>query len=472
MFEFLIRMKPNKPQLLALILLLAAVFPFLWVAFYCHPSADDYAYAWSSKEFGIIASCKRDYFNWNGRYFSNVLMFCNPIAFNSFKGYQYIPLLLILFTFFSMWFFLIEVFKGFLSKIQLVSWSLLLCLLFLIQMPQLAQGIYWYTGAVSYQGACILTLIYITHLLRFTRKTFFINRQSDAILLGLELFCIVGFNETAMLQLLFLHFLCLIYYRPKWFIALSAVLVVSALIVVFAPGNEGRSAHFKNAHQLLHSLGYSGIQTLRFLLTWISSYPLFFSSLLFIPIALKLHSVKSFFLNKLSIPPKLSLLILVGLIFISVFPAYWSTGILGQHRTLNAACFFFILYWFVNLYVWIVSYSQHQLLLRLEEMSTHFKNTLFLLLFCSLFIRGNLLHVSKDIVKGTANLYHIEMQQRYTNIASCKSAASKYCLLDSLSNIPISIYSFDISSDTTDWINRGEAAYFRLQSIKIKASNK
>lgn len=469
MFEFLFRMKPNYNQLLFVFLLLAAVFPFLWIAFYCHPAADDYAYAWSSKEFGIMASCKRDYFNWNGRYFSNVLMFCNPIAFNSFKGYQLVPVLLIFFTFFSIWLFLKEVFRDFLSKIQLLSWSLLLCLLFLIQMPQLAQGIYWYTGAVSYQGACILTLMYITHLLRFTRNNYLINRQIDLILLGLELFCIVGFNETAMLQLLFLHFLCLIYYRLKWFITLSAVLLMSVLIVVLAPGNEGRAAHFQQAHQFMHSLGYSAMQTFRFLLTWVSSYPLFFSSLLFIPIAFQLQSVKSFFLNRLSISPKICFLILVGLIFISVFPAYWSTGILGQHRTLNAACFLFVCYWFVNLYVWIKNYNKHPLLLRISEMCIHYKTAFLLLLFCSFFIRGNLFLVSKDLWTGSAKSYHREMQQRYTKIASSKSIASKNCILDSLMAKPESIYSFDISADSTYWMNRGEAAFFGLENIRVAA---
>ena len=36
---------------------------------------------------------------------------------------------------------------------------------------KLAQGIYWYTGAVTYQGASILMLIYFTHLQQLRDNT-------------------------------------------------------------------------------------------------------------------------------------------------------------------------------------------------------------------------------------------------------------------------------------------------------------
>jgi hypothetical protein len=43
--------------------------------------------------------------------------------------------------------------------------------------------------------------------------------------------------------------------------------------------------------------------------------------------------------------------------------------------------------------------------------------------------------------------------------------------VDTLQFKPASLFNFDISSDENYWINKGEAAYFRLSKIKTKAAS-
>lgn len=457
---------------MALLLLAALLLPFLGIAFYCHPSADDFAYAWSSKEIGVVASCQRDYLNWNGRYFSNVLVFLNPISFNSFYVYQLIPVLLIITSLMAIYCFINELFQQFLNRIQKALLSTLLTLLFLNQMPQLAQGIYWYTGAITYQSAAILLLVYFTHLLRFSKSKFFINAPIDLLLLGITLVCIVGCNEVAMLYLLVFHFILFLKYKSKGIKWLGILVLFCAFFVLFSPGNAGRGAHFQNSHQLWHSLSYSILQTLRFFFTWVSAYSLFLSSFLFIPFAGYLLSRAEIKNWNIPLKPSQSLVILFALIFIAVFPAYWGMGILGQHRTLNFAYFFFCIFWFFNLLVWIKKWATSNLIAQLNHIAVRYKIWIFALLILSFTLRGNLLTVGKDLLQGKASGYDRELKIRYEKIQQSKNAQGTNCVVDSLKHKPESIFNFDISSDENYWINKGEAAYFGIPKIKTTGANK
>ena len=452
-----------------MLLLAVLLLPFMSIAFYCHPSADDFAYAWSSKQIGLLASCERDYLNWNGRYFSNVLVFLNPISFNQFKLYQLVPLLLIFGTFTAVYLFLDELFQTLLIRVQKWMLSLLFLLLFLVQMPQLAQGIYWYTGAITYQSAAILLLFYLRLFIRYTKAKFFYSAWMHLFLMGLLLICIVGCNEVGMLYLLFFHLILFLKSKGKGMKGLSILILLASLFVFFSPGNAGRGAHFQNAHQFWHSFGYSVLQTLRFFFTWVSSYPFFLSSLLFLPFAGYLLTKEPIKKWNFNIKPIESFVILVTLIFLAVFPAYWGMGILGQHRTLNFACFFFCLFWFFNLFLWIRKLAHHPTIARLNQFVVKYKMGIFALLVISFFLRGNLLLVSQDILQGKASGYDREMEIRYAKIKDCSANKEQSCVVDSLHYKPESIFNFDISNDENYWINKGEAAYFGLSKIKTSA---
>lgn len=446
------------------VLLLVAFVPFAWIAFYCHPSADDFAYAWSSRYLGILASCKRDYLNWNGRYFSNLLVFCNPISFNSFWGYKIMPLVLLVGSFFSLKLVLNELFQK-TSFVKLnTTYSGFLLLLILIHLPQLAQGIYWYTGAITYQLAIILQCLYFTHLLCFFKKKYWLNHSLDLVMLIVQAAVIIGFNETAMLQLVLLHSILALYMKNKNSLLLLMIVFVCSLLVVLAPGNEGRSAQFQNNHQLIHSLVYSVLQTVRFFVSWIGSFSLFAASLLSIPVLLQ---IKNAAIDVVKIKPYQYLIILCLIIFVSVFPAYWSMGMLAQHRTVNVACFYFIPVWFLFL-ASLLHHYQNEWSKRLLQFVVKYKTFLLFAVIVSCCLQGNLYQVSKDLFTGTASSYATEMEVRYLQINRCRTENSACCAVDSLKNKPLSIFNFDIDKNPDYWINKGEAAYFGIAKINTK----
>ena len=88
--------------------------------------------------------------------------------------------------------------------------------------------------------------------------------------------------------------------------------------------------------------------------------------------------------------------------------------------------------------------------------------------FISILIRGNLVTVGLDLAQGKASNYNSEMLVRYAKIKSCVKSNSACCELDSLKYKPASIFNFDLSKDEINWINKGEAAYYEMQSIKLK----
>ncbi len=465
------QVNPKTKNFLIVALCSAIILPFLWVSVYIHPSADDFAYAWSSRDVGFWQSFVRDYFNWNGRYFSNLLVFLNPIAFNSFALYKCIPIVLLITTVFAIYFLLQQFFGNLLKRARILQFSLLLCLLYLIEMPQLAQGIYWYTGAVTYQGAIIFTLLYLSLQLRLLNGVIFISPIVHHTLLASLIFCICGFNETAMLQLFLFQLFVLYKVQSKQHLIYLLLILLCSSLVIFSPGNAVRAAQFNQGGQFFHSISFTFLQTIRFSLTWIASYPLFLVSLLFLRLARQWLNLKVAILPNWDIKPIEVLCLMLLMIFVSVFPSYWKMGILGQHRTINAAGFWFVLIWFMLLHAWLKNNMQSKIVLALERFVSQLGKWIYVLLFFSLFLKGNLLLVCKDIFSGRAKKFDVEMNLRYNSIKACADSNNTTCMVDSIQHQPASIFSFDISDNENYWINRGEAAFFRIKGIVLTRNN-
>jgi ABC-type molybdate transport system permease subunit len=143
-------------------------------------------------------------------------------------------------------------------------------------------------------------LLYVSLLIRFVRKQYFVHAWIHALLLLVLLFICIGCNEITLLQLVLLHVVLAYKLKQKTSLYLLAITFIFALLVILSPGNEGRGANFVGRHQLIHSGLYATLQTFRFSLTWLSSLCLFLTSLLFIPFAVKNATAKSGFLNQLN----------------------------------------------------------------------------------------------------------------------------------------------------------------------------
>jgi hypothetical protein len=230
------------------------------------------------------------------------------------------------------------------------------------------------------------------------------------------------------------------------------------MVVILAPGNEVRSSYFPQRHMLVHSLVYSFAQCARFFLSWITSIPLLLISLLY----LEYHE---------NMKPKIPLLehsfhltivtagaLLFGILFICMFAPYWSTGILGQHRTANVAYFFFVPLWFINLSAWYNRYPR--LFSRVKPRNEVQRNMIWILIIVSLLATRNTREAWFDLASGKAKAYDQQMKERREIIVSKQDTI----WFDVIQRPPASIFVLDITNDPGHWINRGYNEYFKTEA--------
>jgi uncharacterized protein DUF6056 len=451
-----------------LFLALASLLPYFIISMYAHPAGDDFVYAYNGQHFSLTENSARDYFEWNGRYIANLLVVLNPMAFDSLGSYKLFADLLILLTFISFYFLVKTVTNNSFTKIYSILFSGVLTLLFLQQMPSLSQGIYWYTGAVTYQGANILTLFYISALINLLREKYFINKIIHILFCSILIFVITGFNETAMVFLLLFHAFLFIKNKNELLFFIFIFSLLCSLVVILAPGNSVREAVFPGRHQFFYSLFFSLAQSARFFLKWVTGIPLILASLVYIPVSMHISEKPVLFRNNFYLSPVSSTCLLFIMIFLSAFPSYWSMGMLAQHRTVNAAYFFFLILWFINLSAWINFLKKKKIIITLSNFTSKYFSILFILILLFSFMTGNGYRVLSDLFSGKAKNFDREMRLRYEILNSAGQNPEKICRVDSLQNKPASLFVLDITENENDWMNRGMAAYFGINKLSLK----
>ncbi|MBI5538600.1 MAG: hypothetical protein HY951_00965 [Bacteroidia bacterium] len=458
----------QKNNLIFLVSLVILIFPYIYLSFYANPAADDFTYAHKEKALDFFSTLINEYLNWNGRYTSNVFVLINPIAFNSFLFYKLIPVFIIVLTFLSYLLFVKTLLSDIVSNIISYIISLLLTLLFIYQMPIISEGIYWYTGAVTYQLGNIFALILICLLWQFVKRKFiFGNSIIHLMILTLILISAIGFNEVLMLLILFFSFVFLfIQFKNKLenknlAIYISIIALIFSLMVYLAPGNSIRESNFSNIHNLYHSVIYSIAQTGRFFVIWLSSVPLLLLSFLFFFLNKTLSSRLKIFSVSFYLSPVYSTLILFFILFISVFPAYWSTGMLGQHRTLNVAYYFFILFWFINLNVWFNYFENRLRNIRSPNKKVNIFVICIILGFLA-FSRNGYSSLT-DMIYGKASSFNKQMNERYDIIKSSKDTI----FFKPIKNPSKCLLIYDISNNPEHWLNRCYTVYFNCENKTV-----
>ncbi|OFX57740.1 MAG: hypothetical protein A2046_13605 [Bacteroidetes bacterium GWA2_30_7] len=437
------------------------------MSFFTHPIADDFTYSLKGKAYGILEVLKYEYLHWNGRYSSNLFVILNPIVFNSLIGYKLVPVFSIIFTIFSLYFFLSSITAIF-NKIEKLNYSLFITLLYIYQMPVISEGIYWFTGFVTYHLGNILFLFLVSLIFRYLKNQFIFNKYSHAFIIISLLFIITGLNEVIMLNLLFLCTLTLfITYRNKqanrnFFILLFIFTLIFSSFVYFAPGNSTRESLFSNNHNLVSSLINSTIQTFRFIFEWISSLPLIIMSVFYYFINRQLSDKEVIFKNSFYLKPSYSIIIIFIVVFICIFPAYWATGILGQQRSVNVAYFLFIIFWFINLTVFFNYFKAQSV--GFNELRAEIKIFAVLIMLISFAITKNGLSLISDIAYNKQIQYNNIMNKRFQTLSNFDKNNTDTIYFEQIPNPSKTIFILDITDDSECWMNKGYNAYFEIEN--------
>jgi hypothetical protein len=457
-------------------LALAAILgPFLIACLFVHPMADDFIYA-SNARFGFWTAWMREYTGWNGRYASNALVLGGPLTFGWIEGYRLMAAVMILSMVLAVYLFVRALSAGGLTRLEALACALTLSALSLSQTPSLGEDIYWYTSAATYHAPLVVALLHLTLVIRYLRR----RRRTVGDGFGLALAVVmlamlVGFNEVVMVMMLALYGALLTWSlledrRPRMlFGGLFVVTGLCALLVMLSPGNGTRQSMFPAHYQFVRSASMSALQTLRFAGDWASSGSLLVATVLVAPMAAKLWGAQTEDPRSISQGFWLAAAGLLLVVPISVFPAYWETGILGQHRTVNVAHFAFLVVWFVAVSLWMACGGARAN--ALKSFGREWRLPLVAVLLAALALTGNSYALGLDFFEGRFAAFDREMKARERALAACRDAAESSCALEAIHAKPASFFVLDASANPQDWVNVAYARYFGLAEVRLNAAD-
>jgi hypothetical protein len=428
---------------------------FLLACLYIHPHADDLSYTVAALQDPSLGRILREYHTWNGRWVSNFLVLRNPMMPGWDAGlflYRLVPACMIMATGGAlMW--LLKALVPAAGPVVIGTAALTVLLTYLHVMPDLYEGIYWYTGAITYHLASLGMVLLAAGWLHYEQRPHVLPMLLNILLTIL----IAGSSEVHMVLLLMAHAAWVLialrsgrHRRPAMLMLM--VVLVSAVIMIAAPGNAIRGHYFPERHQILHSIWSGSLQTIRFMATWIFHPVMLTASILFI-----LFDRRYGLSERFTIHPLAAAFLLVSVIFLLMVLPYWATGTLGQHRTVNVACFVFIFGWSFTL-----GRLDHHMGRRPWPVPLNARVVFGAwVIACMAF--GNGLRLNQDLWNGSFAAFDRAAFVRYRHITYALETGT----LDRIPPVPAlhSLRIFDPGPDPEHWANRSLVEYLRLRPL-------
>ncbi|QNH62252.1 DUF6056 family protein [Hymenobacter sediminicola] len=475
----------SGPWLLAAALILALL-PFFALAWYSHPSSDDFLLANGLRDHGLLGYQRYMYLNWTGRY-SSVLLWSlfNPVAYGGWElTYRLLPLFFLLaalVTFYSM---LRGLLRSFVSVRALWLSSATLLLLLLFQLPSTAEGIYWVTGMYNYLLPALFALLLLVILARYASTLEQAAKRRWLLAAVLVTVFVIGANEVLALPLL-VALSCFTILRawqqkrlPLGYSLLTIVAAVACAVSFLAPGNYIRMAsepqHFGVAKAAVLAAAAAGYCVIN----WLGNGVLLAVTLLLAPLSAKLAQQPELPLNQLTRNPLLITALLFGLLIVGFFPSFWATGMPIPLRARNMLYLFFLVGWFLQAHAWI-RYLLHQGWWPQQPLPAYVSVLLgawLLLAFVTdhnLRLRGpeqlansnNSVLAYRDWLGGSAARYDAQLTARYRQLQA--APVNTICTVSALQEPPLSLSFLDLSAENPqDWTNQEYAKFFRKKEIR------
>lgn len=451
-----------------LLVLLALLSRHIWLAAYAHPYLDDYGYAVATRDSTLLDRLLHEYQHWNGRWFSNVLVLRGPLLLGVDRGlvaYRIMPLVIMALTLAALYLLIRKAASGRLDRLRSWSVALLGLLLFMHTMPDTWEGFYWYTGAISYQLPNAMALLLLALLWR--------NDRAARIPWWSSLFqctlvaAICGSTEVHMaLAIAVLGGMMARNRRSegRWDAHLALMLVtalVAGALMMMAPGNAVRASLFAQPHDPLRSVVMSILQSGRFLAIWLATPAVLIASLFFLAwrrrMGVRYHGPGPWYLA----------LVLLLLVLLCMFLPYWSTGLLGQHRTVNVACLVFLVLW-----PFLLAALDDGLFQRkgwsIPLMDARSRPWMFVLLAFFLMVHKWDGAVTNDLLDGTARYYDQAMLLRHDRMKEAVRAGLEEVVLPRAEPIPRSMRVLEPGPDPNAHWNRVMAAYYGNPALRVR----
>jgi hypothetical protein len=459
------------------LLVFATFSPYIVLAFFNHPSADDFCYAISFRDpdFKYFFSVVLDWYRrWNARYFSVTLIGAFSRYLDLIETYKFVPLLLFLGWIVSGFTFLKSIFDS-TRWPAIIAGGLTFCIFYVVSMPDISAGFYWANSAFQYQTGNILSFVALAGMVRIGTTQ---RPRISTLVTAIMLFAVVGSTELHMAFMVILVTTIAVYvlsaggrHRHTW-IFLLLVTLLSAALLILAPGNEGRGQHFTGRHQLWFSIVESAYHTGMWCLRWLGN-PLLWVVTLLNVLWLWSSAKESRFSQRLR-RPHLAIILPCWIItlFACFFIAFWSMGVSLPGRALNVAYFIFLMGWFSIVTVGVKDIQ----IARVASTNTLKRNAtcqIIGVMAATAMITGllntNSFRTASADLFNRAQRYDNIFKTRYLTIA--RSRTQNQNLMVRVPRVkgserPNTIMVDDITENERDFRNECYAEYFLIPSIK------
>jgi hypothetical protein len=456
------------------LLLVLGLCRYLWLAGYMHPYADDLSYAYTAFQQPFLERMAHEYQHWNGRLASNILVLRGPLIIGYPEGlfwYRMVPALWI-FGMVGAWLLLLRT-AG--PRHVPGEWTVTLALgltaLWLNILPDLTEGFYWSTGAVTYTLPHILLLILVAALVRVDRAGTPLARGCWYALISMLGIWIVWSNEVHLVLLVLASPLLLIFREGRAHGGAKCALVVvllfigAAVLSIIAPGNAARASHFVGGGDVLHTAGWTALQTLRFIATWTLSPALLLAS---IAVLLWMRQHDDDRIPRIPFHWSRWAAALIAVVVVSVALPYWATGMLGQHRTVNAA-------WSIFLPLWgVLLVAVHQQVLRPRAVAIPVgrsaRRSIHLGLVLAFLISGNDGRVAHDLLTGAAARNAVAWEERFAAVQAAAANGVLEVRFDPLPARTAALHIMELDSLSDHWTNKAVAHYLNAPAVRISVA--
>ncbi|HRH38898.1 MAG TPA: hypothetical protein PK760_11160, partial [Flavobacteriales bacterium] len=143
---------------------------------------------------------------------------------------------------------------------------------------------------------------------------------------------------------------------------------------------------------------------------------------------------------------------------------YWATGLLGQHRTVNATLLVFLPLWFFFLLNVEARWSRMVERIRIPTKRLWIPMVLLALV---VFFTGSGGRASFDLADGTIASFDRQLAERYGAMVDARAHHSTRLSVPAIHPLPRSLRYLDGGVDPEQWINRSMAFYFGADDMRI-----
>ncbi len=449
------------------LLFIITVVPIGILALYNHPSvADDYCFAYMTRDHGFWQAQKFYYEGWSGRYFSNMIFHATPLAFGVFWFVKVMPILILGFLFHAIFTFIGEILKCSLKHTFLLTATFLS--VFIIFSSSVVDTFYWYTSVFIFPTSLCFFLYLIVVILRFYQPKYQKIKYPIALLAATLVFFIVGSNEVMMLftiALLGIIWGYFLLFKKRFDSFIFALMLIGLYFAYFwviqAKGNQVRlvggnvlgGAIQESLLNALKSTIKDSLKWARLLMFFAVTYSQYFLTKYYPKIPSNIFKVELW----------VAILGLFSLIFMMFFVIHYGNDMGVPDRVKNIIfAIFMVGFFYIITIAHFAFFDENR---KVKNEWGWIGLITFTVLFSIYFDGKNLKTMYADIRLGIAKRYDQEMTQRYELIRTSKSDT---VYVAPLQNIPKSLCFDEIKNTEKHLWNKCYATYFEKKVIILK----